>query len=160
MSEDIRKSRATNLDRMIQCFVCTQNEPLPTAEDHHRVPRAFGGTDDQANRVWLCPSCHARLHRIQGLLLQGQAASAYALTASIFPTNGKAREQLWVLANEAATAERTAKEVFGLHQTQQKVTLTVEADVWSVIKSEAKARKISASRFAAEILKRSVREKM
>lgn len=92
--------------------------------------------------------------------MQGQAASAYELTNSIFPANGKARENLWTLANEAAEAEREAKEVFGLHRTHQKVSLDVEADVWSVLKAEAKARKTSASKLAADILKKAVSDKL
>ena len=157
MKKDIRKNRASKKDVKVPCFVCSVEEPLPTAEDHHRKPRAFGGSDDESNRVWLCPSCHARLHRAQGLIVQSKVASAYDLTQSIFPTNGKARENLWTLANEAADAERESKEVFGDHKTHQKVTLNLEIEVWAVIKAEAKSRKLPASRFAADILKKAIR---
>jgi len=152
MKDDVRKNRAVALK--VKCFVCLTEEPLPTAEDHHRTPRAFGGTDDESNRVWLCASCHARLHRVQGFLLKGEAASAYDLCQSIFPTDGRARGQLWTLANEAADAEREVKESFGSHRTHQKVTLTIDADTWSVIKAQAKDRKMSASQYAASLLRR------
>ena len=93
---------------------------------------------------------------MQGFLLKGQAATGFKLCNDIFPTNGKARGNLWTLANEAVEAEREAKEVFGLHQTTQKVTISVDVDVWNVIKAEAKGRKMSASAFAASILKKAV----
>jgi hypothetical protein len=155
---DERKNRAAVIDRKIDCWVCACPEPLATAEDHHRSPRAFGGTDQEANRVWLCPSCHARLHRVQGLLMQGKVASGIQLSREIFPTNGTARGNLWTLANEAAQAEREAKEVFGLHKTHQKVTLSVEIGAWNALKAEAKSRKTSASKLAASILEKTVRE--
>lgn len=156
MSKDIRKNRAAKKDLMVSCFVCSQNEPLPTAEDHHRTPRAFGGTDDPENRVWLCPSCHARLHRVQDFLLRGQSASGYDLVASIFPTNGAARGQLWTLAVEAAEAEKIAKDSFDVHRAQQRVNLTIDKDVWFAIKAEAKERKMAAAKYAVEILKKHV----
>lgn len=155
---DIRKNRGAKADFKVDCFVCGVPEPLPTAEDHHRKPRAFGGDDSESNRVWLCPSCHARLHRVQEFLLKGQAASGYQLCNDIFPTNGKARGNLWTLANEAAEAEREAKEVFGQHKTHRKVTLSVDVDVWETIKTVAKGRKVSASRFAADILRKAVQD--
>ncbi|MDP2662452.1 MAG: hypothetical protein Q8R28_17170 [Dehalococcoidia bacterium] len=62
------------------------------------------------------------------------------------------------MANEAAQAEREAKEVFGLHQTHQKVSISVEVDVWALLKTAAKGRKTSASKLAADILKKAVRE--
>lgn len=154
---DPRKNRALNADLKVPCFVCRLEEPLPTAEDHHRTPRAFGGTDDETNRVWLCASCHARLHRVQGFLLKGQTAGAYDLCNSIFPADGKARGNLWTLANEAAEAEREVKESFGLHKTHQKVTLTLDVDTWWSVKAQAKERKVAASRHAADIIRRAVR---
>lgn len=153
---DPRSNRALHTDLKVSCFICRVEEPLPTAEDHHRKPRAYGGTDDEGNRVWLCGSCHGRLHRVQGFILQGKQASAYDLCNSIFPADGKARGLLWQLANEAAESEREVKEGFGLHKTHQKITLTVDVELWSVVKAQAKDRKMPAGRYAANLLKKAV----
>lgn len=154
---DIRRKRTKHVDALITCFICAQQEPLATAQDHHRVPRAFGGTDDAANRVWLCASCHARLHRVQEFLVQGQSASAYSLCSSIFPTNPKARGALWTLANEAADAEREVKDSFAMHREHVSVTLSVDVEVWAAVKAAAKGRGLSARRLATELLRQAVK---
>lgn len=132
-------------------------EPLATAHDHHRTPRAFGGTDDEGNRVWLCASCHTRLHRVQEFLVQGKASSAYDLTSSIFPSKAKARSNLWELANEAAEAEKETGGAFGLHRDVVQVTISVDKEVWSRVKVIAKEGKMTAKALAAEMIKRSLK---
>lgn len=143
----------------IVCAICDCREPLATAHDHHRKPRAFGGTDEAENRVWLCASCHARLHRVQGLIARRSTASAFDLCNSIFPTDGKARGQLWILANEAASIEIEVKESFAAHRTEASVQLTLDAELWAIIKAQARARRVSAVRHAADLLRVAVRGK-
>lgn len=149
---DNRRKRAANTDAKVQCFVCGTLEPLLTAQDHHRKPRAFGGTDEGENRVWLCASCHARLHRVQEFLVQGQPAAAFDLCASIFPTNAKARANLWTLANEAAAAEREVKDVFDMHRSEVAVKLSVNTEIWNLLKACAKDRGMPVSALAVAIL--------
>lgn len=156
---DTRTNRAAYTDVTVDCHVCKVKEPLPTAEDHHRVPRAFGGTDDKANRVWLCGSCHGRLHRVQAFIIKGQQASAFGVCKSIFPTDGEARGRLWTLAVEAAEAEREAKEGFASHKTHHKVTLKLEVDLWALVKAQAKDHKMPASRYAALLLEEAAKGK-
>jgi len=156
-AQDARKQRALRRDVKVPCFVCLFEEPLVTAQDHHRKPQAFGGTDDQGNRVWLCASCHARLHRLQGFLVKGQTASAYDLCNSIFPQNAKARGQLWTLANEAAEAEQEVQGAFELHKTHQAVSLKLDTEVWALVKAAAKDSKMSASQYAVELLRKAVK---
>jgi predicted DNA binding CopG/RHH family protein len=154
---DPRTNRAAYVESKVTCYICLTAEPLLTAEDHHVRPRAFGGTDDEKNRKWLCGSCHGRLHRVQGLILQGKQASAYEVCNAIFTTDGKARGRLWALANEAVEAEREVKEGFASHKTHQKVTLKLEVDLWALIKAQAKDHKMPASRYAAALLEKAVR---
>jgi hypothetical protein len=154
---DARKQRALRRDVKVPCAVCGVEEPLTTAQDHHRKPQAFGGDDEQANRVWLCASCHARLHRLQEFLVRGQTASAYELCNSIFPQNAKARGQLWTLANEAAEAEQEVQGAFELHKTHQTVSIKLDTDVWALVKAAAKDHKMSASQYAAEVLRKAVK---
>ena len=141
------------------CSVCLRHEPLATAQDHHRTPRAFGGTDDPSNRVWLCASCHARLHRVQDFLVGGKVASATELCQAIFPTDARARGELWTFANEAARAELEVKDVFATHKTHVKVTLNMEIEVWALVKALAKERRTSAADYAAHLLRSAVQGK-
>ena len=153
----MRKKRAKSpLDTKIVCFVCAVQEPLATAHDHHRTPRAFGGTDDEANRVWLCASCHTRLHRVQEFIVQGQTASAYELCQSVFPIKPKSREELWTLANEAAAAEQEVQGSFDLHRSSVTVNLKVDVEVWSAVKALAIDHKTTANKMAIELLRRAV----
>lgn len=39
------------------CELCGSTVGL---QRDHRVPRSLGGSDEPANRRWLCASCHAR----------------------------------------------------------------------------------------------------
>ncbi len=154
---DLRKKRTkAPLDTKISCSVCATVEPLATAHDHHRTPRAFGGTDDEANRVWLCASCHTRLHRVQEFLVQGKTSSAYELCQYIFPTKAKSREELWTLAQEAAAAEQEVQGAFDLHRSSTTVNLTIDVDVWAAIKAMAIDNKTTAKKMAIELLRRAI----
>lgn len=151
---DVRQQRSKlPPDTKVPCFICKTQEPLLTAHDHHRKPRAFGGTDDKHNRVWLCASCHTRLHRVQEFVVQGKTASAYDLCSAIFQANASARAQLWTLANEAAVAENEVQSAFDLHRSSVQVNLTIDTEVWSIVKALAKERNTSAKKLAAELLK-------
>lgn len=94
---------------------------------------------------------------MQEFLTRGQTASAFDLCTSIFPTNSKARGQLWTLANEAAEAEQEVRGAFDLHRTHTTVNLKIDTDVWAAIKAAAKDNKVSASAFAVEILRKAVK---
>lgn len=154
---DVRKKRGRlPLNTKIPCFICTVLEPLATAHDHHRTPRAFGGTDDGENRVWLCASCHTRLHRVQEFIVQGKMASAYELCHSIFGTKEKYKETLWTLANEAASAEAEVGDSFSAHQSTVTVNLAIDADVWATIKARAIDGRTSASKLAVQLLRSAV----
>lgn len=43
------------------CHFCGTPEPL---DEHHIVPRRFGGSDDRENIVTVCPTCHRKLERL------------------------------------------------------------------------------------------------
>lgn len=151
-------SKKLDPDIKVPCFVCGTQEPLLTAHEHHRKPRAFGGTDDKDNLIYLCASCHTRLHRVQDFVIAGNSGKGFELCAAIFPQNAKARGDLWTLANEAASSEREVRDAFDLHRTHVAVKLSVDADVWGVLKGAAKDRGVSARTLAAELLRRAVKE--
>ena len=158
MAGDLRKNRQSKIDQKVSCHICTELVPVITSEDHHIVPRAFGGTDDPDNRVWLCASCHTRLHRIQGLFVKGKAAQAVSLCSNIFPTNAGKRGRLIILSQKAAAAERDMKSVNAEYKTEQKVQLLLDVKTWAIIKARAKAQKISATVYAAKMLENFINE--
>lgn len=46
-----------------QCYICGNgNEEI--LEQHHIVPRRFGGGDESENTVRVCPNCHSALERL------------------------------------------------------------------------------------------------
>lgn len=46
-----------------QCYICG-NENEEILEQHHIVPRRFGGGDESENIVRVCPNCHSALERL------------------------------------------------------------------------------------------------
>lgn len=42
------------------CLFCDATDDL---EEHHVVPRKFGGTDDESNLITVCSSCHKKIER-------------------------------------------------------------------------------------------------
>ena len=47
-----------------KCGICEKENDDSLKNIHHRIPQAFGGTDDKSNLFTLCPSCHQTLHRL------------------------------------------------------------------------------------------------
>ncbi len=45
------------------CMVTHRPHPLELHR-HHRWPLYLGGSDDEANIVWLCPTAHANVHEL------------------------------------------------------------------------------------------------
>jgi hypothetical protein len=41
-----------------RCYYCQAK----AVEQHHHIPRCYGGTDDPENLVDVCRSCHRRVH--------------------------------------------------------------------------------------------------
>ena len=158
MSRDDRKNRLQQAGALVTCKVCDLKEPLLTAEDHHRTPRAFGGTDDAENRIWLCASCHKRLHRVQALLIHNKPHEGYDLAEQLFPIHADKRARLWQYANEAAKAEALAKDSFNEHRTHTKVSIDVETLIWEDLKEIAKKQKTSAKVIAAAIIEDAVKK--
>jgi len=46
-----------------RCQICGDVRPR-SLEEHHILPRRFGGSDHEANLITLCASCHAALESI------------------------------------------------------------------------------------------------
>lgn len=74
---------------------------------HHVTPQGFGGADTEGNTVWLCASCHDLLHRLANFVLSKKNGLAQDLANQYLPNSPAARQRLWKLVKEAATAMET-----------------------------------------------------
>ena len=43
---------------MFTCAICGNSYDDSLLNEHHRIPRAFGGDDSKENLRFLCPNCH------------------------------------------------------------------------------------------------------
>lgn len=50
-------------ERPKQCYFC-QNDRGEILEEHHIVPRRYGGGDSPANLLTVCPNCHRKLEEV------------------------------------------------------------------------------------------------
>jgi len=53
----------SDVDLTNECEICGEENPK-TLEEHHVVPRRYGGSDRPENIVKLCSNCHAAVERI------------------------------------------------------------------------------------------------
>lgn len=44
-----------------KCYFCDEHRVL---EQHHIVPRRFGGSNKKSNLVTLCPNCHTKIEQV------------------------------------------------------------------------------------------------
>lgn len=77
------------------CAICMRAFPEALAHEHHKIPKALGGTDDPKNLVTLCHSDHNNLHLIAYMLVNAKRThEAEPTIASIFPDDIPARRRL------------------------------------------------------------------
>jgi len=55
------------------CYFCSEFEVL---EEHHLVPRRYGGSDRKDNLVTLCPTCHSKVEGLYDDELFGKMMSS------------------------------------------------------------------------------------
>jgi hypothetical protein len=51
--------------RLSFCAACGDDNP-DHLHQHHLIPKALGGTDDEPNLITLCAICHGKIHDIEG----------------------------------------------------------------------------------------------
>lgn len=42
------------------CYICGESNPV-VIEEHHKLPRRYGGPDSEVNTILLCANCHRAL---------------------------------------------------------------------------------------------------
>ena len=71
----IRDSYAAEHPVCEQCMAVGRY--VKTAEIHHKLPLAEGGTHDRRNLIALCKECHARIHAERGDRWHKKRAARY-----------------------------------------------------------------------------------
>ncbi|MBS5369966.1 HNH endonuclease [Phascolarctobacterium faecium] len=71
----IRDSYAAEHPVCEQCMAVGRD--VKTAEIHHKLPLAEGGTHDRRNLIALCKECHARIHAERGDRWHKKRAARY-----------------------------------------------------------------------------------
>ena len=89
------------------CFIHKNNGPIDVVflHEHHRTPRAFGGTDDEDNLIWLCVPCHDLLHRLATMSMHGKRGLVEDVIAQYLPGDLNAQEKFKVLIHEVIQAK-------------------------------------------------------
>ncbi len=62
--KEVRKRYVSKHPFCEMCFA--KGIIVPVDEVHHKLPLAEGGTNDEANLISLCKSCHAKIHGERG----------------------------------------------------------------------------------------------
>lgn len=113
------------------CFI-HQGEHIPpeATQTHHKVPRAYGGLDDEFNLVDLCSTCHDLLHRSALRLYSGKAGQAKDIVVRYLPDQPARVERLWKLVQTVAQARQRHVRSSAVPEAG------VEADHQSVVKMQ------------------------
>jgi len=69
------------------CFICGESRPN-SIEQHHIVPRRFGGSDDSENLVGLCASCHSAVEKLYDRRFYDKLGVKKAATSSTCALDG------------------------------------------------------------------------
>lgn len=54
--------------QLFQCTLCEEKFPTEFKNNHHRIPKFAGGSDEDSNMEYLCAGCHQILHAIARML--------------------------------------------------------------------------------------------
>ena len=83
------------MSNLVTCSICQNGEvPHQLAEDHHKVPRACGGSDDPSNRCWLHAGCHNNVHRWADLIRSGKNSEAADMAKLVYNSVGAQKRAL------------------------------------------------------------------
>lgn len=121
------------------CYIHRDDPPQPIVfmHEHHRTPRAFGGTDEGGNLVWLCVGCHDLLHRLATLTMSGKKGLAEDYLEQYLSTDLRARELLKELVQEVIQARLQFDEKALEAEDEKTVQLKIPVTLHSMLKTLA-----------------------
>lgn len=86
----------------VLCYVHGTPFPKAACHEHHEMPRAAGGGDQEDNLTFVCATCHNLIHRCAEAILGGRMGVAQDLALQYSPNVIPMRERLLRLAGYAA----------------------------------------------------------
>ena len=93
----------------VTCYIEGTTYPRATCHQHHLNPRHAGGSDAEANLVWLSANAHQMVHRASQMIKAGKAGEAVDLANSAYSTPSQ-RSRFFDVVKEEVTASTLAKE--------------------------------------------------
>lgn len=96
---------------MFKCYVCDIVFHDALLNEHHVIPQAAGGSDEQSNKYNLCTGCHQSLHMVSFALMNPKkSGSTNDILMSLFPDSPSKRQKVFELARFVAKAFIEKKE--------------------------------------------------
>jgi len=119
------------------CFIHQSNGPIDVVflHEHHRTPRAFGGTDDEDNLIWLCVPCHDLLHRTAVMSMHGKRGLVDDVIDQYLPGDLNAQQKFKTLLHEVIQAKTAFMEKAEDPEDTVLMNLKIPKQVHSVLKT-------------------------
>lgn len=100
------------------CEICRKTFPESLRHEHHKVPKALGGSDGPENLVSLCHADHNNLHLLAYMMINPKRSHEVEPTVvSIFPDAMESRRRLIefskIVAKEMALKKEIKKDPMG-----------------------------------------------
>ena len=142
------------------CYIHQSNGPIDVVflHEHHRTPRAFGGTDDADNLIWLCVPCHDLLHRAATMSMHGKRGLVDDVIDQYLPGDLAAQQKFKTLLHEVIKAKVAFMEKAEDSDDTILMNLKIPKQVHSILKtcsmdySHSNGRSMGLYAFATKIL--------
>jgi hypothetical protein len=128
------RPRAESKSGIGTCWVCADTLPRQFLNEHHRTPRAAAGTDAEANKVFICPTCHTACHEITKVFLKGKGGQVRDMIGLLVQDDKAAGDRMMELVKVEAQAWRS-----GERSEFQRVTFNLQRGVYDALKGIASA---------------------
>lgn len=94
------------------CGICGGTFPDSLKNEHHRVPKSLGGSDDPSNIALLCSGDHQSLHAVAYMIVNPKRRHEVdPAVCALFPSDLRARRKLLELASLVAKEMALRKEI-------------------------------------------------
>lgn len=107
-----------------KCEICQQNYPAALHNEHHKIPKALGGSDESSNLSDLCQQDHDLLHTIAYMLINPKRRQEIEPTLnSVYPNDRVTQRKVLEFANLAAREMALKKEIKKEPDQETRITL-------------------------------------
>lgn len=98
--------------KSFRCRICDEVFPVSLHHEHHKIPKALGGSDEPSNLVDLCQADHNLLHTIAYMLIgKNRKHEVEPTLAAMYPNNPRVQKMVLEYAGYAAREMALKKEI-------------------------------------------------